>query len=685
MSDSSSVSGSNSNTFDEGGRGAQEAEGAKAQEEQKTDAMIVVQPCTNCVRSGIVCCYSKRQLKRGPSKGYIKDLERRLDSLESHITAAASSSTSTATTTTTTGPAGGANGGGDLSPQGQKQGQQQHEKPEERLVRLENALSATSTKRKLLASASPEAERNVLSSSNYTGDEEDDEGEAYEIEEDDDDDEEEEEYEDDSNVKSQRGPSPKRSNGKDILALFVKSDVGACVPVVDPTASPHVVHSAVLRSAMVLLMEGGLASPEQARSRSAELERIVGQACISSVAWPAAAMGFRSGSEDSLRAFRELSAIQRGNEADALILCYLAALSQGRVEGNILAAATSKLTVEDGKSLCRQSIAATLDCWHSLAFNTSQQVQLPPAKHSIESLVDAIGLQKDSSMPGVAGEMLKSALIIGELRHTFESKQKSWEEVSSSDVEIMINNVESSRGSNDRPRDLARAAILRPIFRDAIRLHHRLHRQQSLFATSGGIATLGTSVAGLLFLLEGICGIGSSTTTSTEAIPTLLRCFAGPHVIAIASTALAFITKFITYSVAHAFDPSVSENVRSYNLMPIRHPQRQVHELLQHLAQSTFSAGREGQGPFRSLYLRLSAFLRTTIAELDALGDLSEVRRADDLPEKSPARRGSFHRLETEAVDFVKSIEEMGPLGLILCQSSEEEAFSLLPPTTVRR
>lgn len=47
--------------------------------------MLILQPCMNCRRSEVTCSYSKRPLKRGPSKGYIKDLERRLNSLESQI------------------------------------------------------------------------------------------------------------------------------------------------------------------------------------------------------------------------------------------------------------------------------------------------------------------------------------------------------------------------------------------------------------------------------------------------------------------------------------------------------------------------------------------------------------------------------------------------------------------------
>ncbi|PWY98035.1 hypothetical protein BCV70DRAFT_165537 [Testicularia cyperi] len=47
--------------------------------------MLILQPCMNCRRSEVTCSYSKRPLKRGPSKGYIKDLERRLNSLESQM------------------------------------------------------------------------------------------------------------------------------------------------------------------------------------------------------------------------------------------------------------------------------------------------------------------------------------------------------------------------------------------------------------------------------------------------------------------------------------------------------------------------------------------------------------------------------------------------------------------------
>lgn len=50
--------------------------------------MLILQPCMNCRRSQVTCTYSKRPLKRGPSKGYIKDLERRLNSLESQIVSA---------------------------------------------------------------------------------------------------------------------------------------------------------------------------------------------------------------------------------------------------------------------------------------------------------------------------------------------------------------------------------------------------------------------------------------------------------------------------------------------------------------------------------------------------------------------------------------------------------------------
>lgn len=51
----------------------------------RVEMTVVIQPCTNCIRSGTKCVYSQRFLKRGPSKGYMRDLRRRLDVLESTI------------------------------------------------------------------------------------------------------------------------------------------------------------------------------------------------------------------------------------------------------------------------------------------------------------------------------------------------------------------------------------------------------------------------------------------------------------------------------------------------------------------------------------------------------------------------------------------------------------------------
>lgn len=41
--------------------------------------------CTPCVRGGFDCVFSRQQLKRGPSKGYIKDLAERLQQLEQQV------------------------------------------------------------------------------------------------------------------------------------------------------------------------------------------------------------------------------------------------------------------------------------------------------------------------------------------------------------------------------------------------------------------------------------------------------------------------------------------------------------------------------------------------------------------------------------------------------------------------
>ncbi|GAB7366604.1 hypothetical protein MBLNU230_g8589t1 [Neophaeotheca triangularis] len=42
-------------------------------------------PCTNCARTGASCVFNRQPMKRGPSKGYIKELAERLNSLEQQV------------------------------------------------------------------------------------------------------------------------------------------------------------------------------------------------------------------------------------------------------------------------------------------------------------------------------------------------------------------------------------------------------------------------------------------------------------------------------------------------------------------------------------------------------------------------------------------------------------------------
>lgn len=42
-------------------------------------------PCSSCKRTGMMCAFSRQPMKRGPSKGYIKELAERLNSLESQL------------------------------------------------------------------------------------------------------------------------------------------------------------------------------------------------------------------------------------------------------------------------------------------------------------------------------------------------------------------------------------------------------------------------------------------------------------------------------------------------------------------------------------------------------------------------------------------------------------------------
>ncbi|KAG9839234.1 hypothetical protein KCU63_g12171, partial [Aureobasidium melanogenum] len=51
----------------------------------RCDALNEHETCTNCKRSSSTCAFSRQPLKRGPSKGYIKELAERLNALEGQM------------------------------------------------------------------------------------------------------------------------------------------------------------------------------------------------------------------------------------------------------------------------------------------------------------------------------------------------------------------------------------------------------------------------------------------------------------------------------------------------------------------------------------------------------------------------------------------------------------------------
>ncbi|SPC63323.1 uncharacterized protein UHOD_06673 [Ustilago sp. UG-2017b] len=103
--------------------------------------MLILQPCINCRRNEVTCSYSKRPLKRGPSKGYIKDLERRLNSLESQIVVA------DGTEQTTEDAQGAQSSNASSAPQSTSTSTKSKSKvrTEDRISRLESVLARPST------------------------------------------------------------------------------------------------------------------------------------------------------------------------------------------------------------------------------------------------------------------------------------------------------------------------------------------------------------------------------------------------------------------------------------------------------------------------------------------------------------------------------------------------------------
>ncbi|SPO41662.1 uncharacterized protein PSFLO_07144 [Pseudozyma flocculosa] len=567
--------------------------------------MLILQPCMNCRRSGITCSYSKRPLKRGPSKGYIKDLERRLNSLESQMVA----------------PDGAASAVGAPS---DTAAAKPKVRTEDRIVRLEKVLNSGEKAAERTPPppcealmAATESESNDLdptdrSSSRWTSaspmpdrEAHDDqkaspasaahqhactsptphpaEGLASRAEA-------PEQSRSPSQQKERRqrrpaqlpalaAPPPQRS-AKDAI---MQSTLHATFPVVCYAAgesSTPPLESRMLSRGHKILAEaleppptspsatGSEADhtrvPEKGLERiknkphSSRLAQIIGQAS----AGLASASGDLFSSQrtgrldnDRLKSMRKLAADVAAQEADLLMLCQLDLLRHGQPNKSALAAAVTKLDAGDGsaRQLRRRVVMFTMDRWHSAGFGTPHVVTGRHAldRTAFQTMKDALADVERSPLGPGSYEVVRASVMLGHL-HDMAQSAGGWKHISPSDVDSIVHSVTNQAESHiaeGSQLDPTCDAALRYSLEHAVRTYHALHT-----LPPAGQATV-EDIGRLFEMTERIIVLGKAKTPLTPASK-LFRSAIGPHVAAMVAVSFFWCYKVIAILTAQAYGGS---------------------------------------------------------------------------------------------------------------------------------
>lgn len=434
--------------------------------------MIVVKPCTNCQRSGVECQFSRRPAKRGPSKGYIKDLETRLNDLQSFNPKQSPD-----------------------SDQDHRQSQQDH-KPLHTHRASSTASDAPSDsfehgrpnvkKRPMRPwEFEPSPEQEKIAEARRSSPPAEAVSHAGEREED---------CVDVAQAMVSLGNKPidgikvdavdqasviptppashpvKSEDDKDSVPLrsldkasipqavvhrqqFARSNINGTFGLrrFDGANDAFAVDDPLLQRALRLLTEA--AGPTQSASESvsrmttpasvsgmdfanpgkrvqkshnARLGQLQGR-CMSGMGfnWADGLLLSSNSNMSAIGTAREIRARVSALEGEALVLCYLDSIRHGNPDNSALAAACSKLTSSSGSGghsdpepLRRHSAVFAMDRWHSASFNTPHAFAGPalPSEERICRQIEAFSAQHDGPLDTAPAEVLRAALMFDLLR-----------------------------------------------------------------------------------------------------------------------------------------------------------------------------------------------------------------------------------------------------------------------------
>lgn len=680
---------------------------------EPTGEMLILQPCMNCRRSDVTCSYSKRPLKRGPSKGYIKDLERRLNSLESQIVT-----------------------------EGQDQDQhrpsidagsgapQQNNKPkirtEDRISRLESVLARPCTAKseksdegkigsyessrssseavgaRVKSEASADSELNLIASTAEAPVQEQAENEparpasispgtpplptAHHAPM-------TESISADSRPASTsslqrrklkgkgKGKAKRRSAGPaisaaqdanvaEVKAQIVSSFLHGSFPIIpvrsEAGASTNNIsrlEDRVLVRGLRLLMDPVemVAPPSDTPSHASRLASLIGQAS-SGLSPPRDSLPTTPSLTSQLKLSRQLSS----HEADLLLLCHLDHLRNGRNNNSALAAAVSKLSSNDASSYHRRTVLLMLDRWHAVGFSTPHLLtgRFGMERESFKSMKECLGSLEGNMLGEGVWEVLRGAIMFGLLNDLVQDRG-GWKGVGRSDVEAVIHSAtdENERNTAAEPESsssgeapgLLSTEALRYNLESSLRTYHAIN---TLPATKDASID---DLHRLFSLAESILVLGmAKTPISLQG--KLIQSAIGPHVLAIAGVAFSWCLRVICALVTQ----------EEATVLPLEFYRRKILDYVRMCGPFCLFSGGAPTAPasFAPVYLRLALYFNQTVGFAAGIGSLVSPR-----PDEQKVDGAVMAEDADTLLDMAK---EMGCLGYVLAGTSQREALRLL-------
>jgi hypothetical protein len=656
-------------------------------EGDETNDLVVTRPCTDCTRNGSECFYSKKHVKRGPNRGYIKELERRLDSLESSLDSRSMSSPKRALR--------------DSQDRDTSCDEDATESPRKKLMRLENVMEIQAAPPSSNNASETKIPSFVKLAESLRMQDTDNEFSAPS----------EADFDSASSTPSFSrsvsriaGKARQPDTASDWKGIYFSSSLARSFPVLSleryastaemGLSDELVVHAIELLCDPVGGKDGASSSSpafeSSAMSKTSPLhhdrhmQMVIGRAVAGrcdSVRWrnpsSAAASPESTSTTTTGDAIRAQQKAQLGIEADALMLCYMDVLRRGRSSSSLLAAAAFKLAMmrsarQEGAG--KKVALMMIDRWHAVGFNTPFHVAANDLKSmdhaSLLRLLPAASSQSNT----MASQVLRGALAFGRFREALDDLHSVDKRISPLDVEAILCSLELDKGSDAAGHgDPFSTQGMRPCLRNALRAYHALYQLPRISQTERQerVVVMIDSIDRRLQIISGIICVGENVIDSDSQ---LAKSCLGPFIYSIAATLLAWSSRVIAVKAHDTMTSSLSTFETRSRLEILEEHRRRIYQWLRVLDHLCVQADRPTDACSLSLlYARLATYIQANRSYVARIGNLGTgLTSINDLAADSPIRHdGSLIRRRADGI--LDRFLDQGPLGLALSTDKHGE------------